>query len=155
MSNIEYHIVRPDDKRSLTIIAHWYLREWNIPTQTTITKIEKLSEKNDEFHVLMTLENEPIATGGIRNHVALLEREPRFSMYKNWLALVYTEPTSRGKGLGSLLCHYIQERSKQIGLNDIYLFTHTAENLYQRLGWQPLERITLTGKNIVVMKKEL
>jgi N-acetylglutamate synthase-like GNAT family acetyltransferase len=155
MLDIKYKIIAPDDNENIRLIADWYLREWNIPVQTTIEKTKKLSADNYEFQILMTLDNEPIATGGLYNHVGLLDREPRLKMYKNWLALVYTKPDNRGNGLGALICKHIQDHSKNLGLKDIYLFTHTAENLYKRLDWKQLERLALGGKDIVVMKKEL
>ncbi|HRP91224.1 MAG TPA: GNAT family N-acetyltransferase [Edaphocola sp.] len=155
MANIKYQIIQPDDKENIELIADWYLSEWNIPIQTTIEKTKKLSVDNYEFQILMTLDNKPIATGGLYNHVGLLDKVPRLKIYKNWLALVYTKPDSRGKGLGALICNNIQDYSRELGLKDIYLFTHTAENLYKRLDWQQLERLALGGKDIVVMKKEL
>jgi GNAT superfamily N-acetyltransferase len=155
MTNINYRIVKPEDDDTIELIAKWYLTEWNIPTQTTVDNIKNLSVESLQFQVLMTLDDLPVATGGLYNHVGLLDREPKFKIYKNWLALVYTIPDKRNKGLGALLCNNIQDHSKGIGLNEIYLFTHTAESLYKRLGWQQIERIELGGKNIVVMKYEL
>lgn len=155
MTDIKYKIITPDDNENIELIADWYLSEWNIPIQTTIEKTKKLSVDNYEFQILMTLNDIPIATGGLYNHVGLLDREPRLNIYKNWLALVYTKTNNRGKGLGALICNQIQDHSKALGLKDIYLFTHTAENLYKRLAWQQLERIALSGKDILVMKKEL
>jgi GNAT superfamily N-acetyltransferase len=154
MTDIKFQILTPDDNEQIELIADWYLNEWNIPVQTTKEKIKNLSTDNYEFQVLMTLEDKPIATGGLYNHVGLLDKEPRLKIYKNWLALVYTKPDNRGKGLGALICKYIQDHSKDIGLKDIYLFTHTAENLYKRLGWQQIERLALGNKDIVVMKTE-
>ncbi len=155
MTDIQYQIIKPDDNKNIELIADWYLSEWNIPIQTTIDKTKKLSADNHEFQILMTLDNKPIATGGLYNHVGLLDKEPKLKIYKNWLALVYTTPENRGKGLGSLICRHIQTHAKDLGLKDIYLFTHTAEDLYKRLEWQQLERLALGGKDIVVMKKEL
>lgn len=155
MTEIKYQIITPSDNEHIGIIADWYLSEWNIPVQSTIEKIKKLSAANFEFQVLMTLDNKPVATGGLYNHVGLLDKEPKLKIYKNWLALVYTKPVNRGKGLGALICSHIQAHAKDIGLKDIYLFTHTAESLYLRLGWQQLERLALGGKDIAVMKKEL
>ncbi|HOZ84679.1 MAG TPA: GNAT family N-acetyltransferase [Niabella sp.] len=155
MTEIKYQFITPDDNKNIELVADWYLHEWNIPIQTTTDKIKNLSADNYEFQILMTLDNKPIATGGLYNHVGLLDKEPRLKIYKNWLALAYTKPESRGKGLGALICNRIQDHSKDLGLKDIYLFTHTAENVYKRLGWQQLERLALGGKDIVVMKKNL
>jgi len=155
MTEIKYQFITPDDNKNIELVADWYLHEWNIPIQTTTDKIKNLSADNYEFQILMTLDNKPIATGGLYNHVGLLDKEPRLKIYKNWLALAYTKPESRGKGLGALICNRIQDHSKDLGLKDIYLFTHTAENVYKRLGRQQLERLALGGKDIVVMKKNL
>lgn len=155
MTEIKYQIIKPNDQQIIELIADWYLNEWKIPIQTTIDKTKNLSADNYEFQVLMTLDNIPVATGGLYNHVGILDKEPRLKIYKNWLALIYTKPDFRGKGLGALICNHIQDQSKNLGLKEIYLFTHTAENLYKRLDWQQLERITLGEKNIVVMKKNL
>ena len=155
MADINYQIIKPGDDEEIALIATWYLKEWNIPTATTVAKIKKLSGDNNEFQVLMIVDNEPIATGGLYNHVAILDKEPGLKMYKNWLALVYTTPAQRGKGFGTLLCKEIQQQSAALGLKEIYLFTHTAESLYQRLGWQQVERLNLAGKEIIVMTKAL
>ena len=153
MTGIQYQLIKPDDNEHIALIADWYLSEWSIPVQATIEKIKQLSVYNHEFQMLMTLNNKPVATGGLYNHVGLLDKVPRLKIYKNWLALVYTKPEFRGKGLGALICNHIQDYSKDLGLKEIYLFTHTAENLYKRLAWQQLERLALGGKDIVIMKK--
>jgi hypothetical protein len=33
MSNIAYYIVKPDDIKTIELIADWYLKEWNIPVK--------------------------------------------------------------------------------------------------------------------------
>ena len=131
MTNIKYQIIPPDDNENITLIADWYLTEWNIPIQTTIEKNKNLSEDNYEFQVLMTLDNKPIATGGLYNHVGLLDKEPRLKIHKNWLALVYTKPDDRGKGFGGLICNHIQDLSKDFGLKEIYLFTRYSRKFIQ------------------------
>ena len=121
--------------------------------EVTINKTKSLSLASCEFQVLMSLDQIPIATAGIYNHVGLLDKVPRLKTHKNWLALVYTIPEFRGKGLGAMLCDYVQDHAKSLGLEQLYLFTDTAESLYRRLGWQELERIQLPGRKIVVMNK--
>ena len=103
----------------------------------------------------MTLDNIPVTTGGLYNHVGLINKEPRFEIYKNWLALVYTLPDMRHKGFGALICNYIHDYSKKLGVKEMHLYTDTAERLYERLGWNVLERLFVDKRNIVVMKKDL
>lgn len=152
MENIQFHLIKLSDKQRIELISQWYLNEWNIPMEDTLNKINNLSLDRQEFQILMTLNQEPIATGGIYRHVGLIDKLPHLKMYKNWLALVYTLPSYRGKGYGAKLCQHIKHQSIYLGLQEIYLFTHTAENLYTRLGWQVIERQSLGGKDIAVMK---
>lgn len=155
MKKIQYKVVDPNDNDTIRIIAQWYLTEWNIPLNTTIEKIQALSVANNEFQIAITVDDRLVGTGGIYGHVGLLDKEPRLKIHKNWLALVYTIPDCRGKGLGKLLCEEIQSHAQRLGLSEIFLFTHTAESLYKRLGWDELERLFLGGREIVIMKKTL
>lgn len=152
---VNYQLVKSGDKQTIELIANWYVSEWNIPKEITIQKLSNFPDNGFPFQVLMTIDDIPVATGGIYDHVALLDREPRFKMYTPWLALVYTTNENRGKGYGALLCEKIQDMAKELGLKELFLFTHTAESLYKRLHWEQLERIEIGGKNIVVMKKQL
>jgi GNAT superfamily N-acetyltransferase len=151
----QFQIVNPSDNKLIELISEWYLTEWNIAKDKTIKRLKSFSHDCSQFQVLMTLDAVPIATGGLYNHVSLLDKEPRFKVYKNWLALVYTIPDKRHQGFGSLICDYIQDYLKRRGVKEMFLFTDTAEKLYTRLGWNVLERLSLDERNIVVMKKQL
>ena len=155
MTNTHIELVSASNLSAINIVAEWYSIEWNIPIQTTIQKFNDLFDERSQFQVLLTNDGVPITTGGVYNYVGLLDREPSLKVYENWLALVYTQPEYRGQGYGALICEFIANHAKFLGLKELYLFTHTAESLYKRLGWQPTERLTLGGKAIVIMKKEL
>jgi GNAT superfamily N-acetyltransferase len=155
MPAIKFKIVQPGDKNAMHLIANWYLSEWNIPVNKTIERLKAITADNTQLQVLMTLNNVPVTTGGLYHHVGLLDKEPRFKIYHNWLALVYTIPGMRRQGFGALICSYIQTYSKRSGMKEMYLFTDTAESLYERMGWHQVERLSLCQRNIVVMKKDL
>ena len=110
-------------------------------------------EDSFQFQVLMTLDSVPISTGGLYNHVSLLDKQPRFKFYQNWLVLVYTIPGKKDISFGALICEYIQSCSKQRGVKEMFLFTDTAERLYTRLGWNVPGKTFARQRNIVVMKK--
>ena len=152
---IKYQQVRKEDETLIKMIAEWYFSEWNIPTETTLQRLSTFSTDSIPFQSMMSINNVPIATGGVYDHVGLLDREPRFKIHSPWLALVYTKVEYRNQGYGALLCDYIENVSRTSGLKEFFLFTHTAETLYKRLGWQQIERIVLNGKEIVIMKKDL
>ena len=86
MPNIHFQILQTDDKDTIRLIAEWYLTEWKIPIDTTIQRLESVTTDNSQFQVVMTIDNIPIATGGLFNHVGLLDKEPRFKMYKKMVS---------------------------------------------------------------------
>jgi GNAT superfamily N-acetyltransferase len=155
MAEIKFNLLRPDDQSAFKLIAGWYLNEWEIPVDKTIQRFQKLTTDKYLFQVIMMLDGIPVSTGGLYNHVALIDKEPRFKVYKHWLGLVYTIPEQRHKGYGALICKFIQGHSTTLGLNEMYLFTDTAEQLYKRLGWTELERLAMENRNVVVMKLDL
>jgi GNAT superfamily N-acetyltransferase len=153
--NIAYKRITPTHANLISLIADWYFTEWNIDNAATIERLNGFHNEGVPFQVVMTLDGAPIATGGVYNHVGLLDAVPRLKEFQPWLALVYSLPEHRGKGYGAKLCEKIQAQAKLAGIDQLYLFTHTAESLYKRLGWEQLERIELKGKDIAIMKKEL
>ncbi len=155
MSKFNFQLINQNDSKEMELISEWYFEEWKIPKEKTIQKLKTLFIEKQEFQILMKIGELPIATGGIFTHVGILDKLPRLKIYKNWLALVFTIPEQRKKGFGEILCKQIESNSKKIGLNEIYLFTDTAESLYIKLGWKELERVNLDNRNIVIMKKTL
>ncbi len=155
MTNFSIELVLPEHHEWVETIASWYLEEWNIAIETTRKKMEAHENIGVPFQLLLLADGVPVATGGVYTHVGLLDREPRFNIHPHWLALVYTVPAYRGKGLGAMLCKEIEQHAKKQGLNKLVLFTHTAESLYVRLGWGELERLEVGGRRIVIMQKTL
>jgi len=152
---LHFKLVSSENTALIRLIAEWYAAEWNIPTEISSDKLRQLPAGNHQFQVVMYLGDKPIATGAVYNHVGIQDKMPRLNAYQHWLALVYTFPEFRQRGYGALLCEYIQEHARVLGLKELYLFTHTAESLYRRLLWEQVERIEANGKDIVVMRKTL
>jgi GNAT superfamily N-acetyltransferase len=155
MQEIHFHILQPNNTQIIQLIAHWYHQEWKVPVDKTIQRLHHITADPSQLQVVLTLDNLPVATGGMYDHVSLLDKEPRFKIYKHWLALVYTLPDHRQKGYGVMLCNFITAYAKQMGIDKMYLFTHTTERLYARLGWAPLERLFVSDKHIVIMSLDL
>jgi len=153
MINIDFKIVKPTDRQALLLIAGWYFSEWHIPVEATIENLHSVTSDKDQCQILMLVDGIPVSTGGIYNHVGLLDKVPGLKVYKKWLGLVYTIPSERGKGYGAGICHYIREHSRSLGIEKLHLFTDTAASLYRRLGWTEIERMTVNNRKIVVMEK--
>ncbi|MDF2456966.1 MAG: GCN5-related N-acetyltransferase [Cytophagaceae bacterium] len=155
MSNIQYYRVKPEDHSILQQIAQWYHTEWNMDPASTRTRIADFPATGIPFHLFMTADGVPVATGGLAYHVSLMNEAPRLKIYSPWLALVHTAPEHQNKGYGTLLCQKIEEMANELGVKEYFLFTYTAEKLYTKLDWEVMERLEARGKQIVVMKKKI
>jgi len=155
MGAIQFKRVQGGDDASIRQIVAWYFREWEVNPENTIKRLSGFPSSGFPFHLMMSVNNAPVATGGLYEHVGLLDIAPRFRIYGPWLALVFTTPENRRKGYGTLLCEEIQNRARELGLKEMFLFTHTAESLYTRMGWDLVERVHVKDRNVAVMKKDL
>jgi GNAT superfamily N-acetyltransferase len=72
-----------------------------------------------------------------------------------WLGGLLVLPEWRNRGVGTMLTHRATEEARRLNISRLYLWTHTAEELYHKLGWQVVERTNYFGKEAVVMKIDL
>jgi amino-acid N-acetyltransferase len=49
--------------------------------------------------------------------------------------------TERGKGLGKKLVEYAEAKARSIGIEHLYLLTNTAQEFFERHGYQSIERV--------------
>jgi len=153
--SVYVHQIKTTDERTIQQIANWYQEEWKIPVERTIQRLTTQAKDDILFQFVLKSGDKEIATGGLYHKVGLFLEHPRFKAYTPWVALVYTCPESRQQGFGEKLMKEIERHSLLLGYATIYLFTFTAERLYQRLGWTHMERVMYKGHDAVVMKKTL
>lgn len=153
----QYTIERidPDDAELIPLLAGWYLREWEIPVARTEGRLRNFPRDGFPFHLVLMEHGLPIATGGLYREVGLHMFYPEYKKVGPWIALLYTIPEKRGLGIGAGLCEYLGQMALALGFDEVYLYTHTAERLYRRLNYQPIERLNYRGNDEVVMKKRL
>jgi len=154
-AELSFHLLKPDEVSMMNLIADWYAAEWKVPRSLMLERLPQIVSDPTQFQVIMQMNGVPVATAGLFHKVGLHDKVPRFKEFTNWLAMVYTVPEKRSRGLGALICTYVQEQALKIGVSELYLFTDTAERLYERLGWIALERVQMGERNVLVMKKEL
>ncbi len=152
---IEYRYVKSNDTKSINQISDWYLKEWGIPKEKTIQSLTENTTKNVIFQVLITDNGTLIGTGGLYNKVGIQKHIAKYEKYSPWIALMFTEPNRRGKGLGAKLLNEIESEAKRKDHKKIYLFTHSAESLYKRNGWNVIDQYNIEGKEGVIMSKEI
>jgi GNAT superfamily N-acetyltransferase len=72
-----------------------------------------------------------------------------------WLGGLLVLPSCRNRGIGTMLMHRATEEARRLNVAQLYLWTHTAEALYHKLGWHVVERTNYFGKQAVVMQIDL
>ena len=72
-----------------------------------------------------------------------------------WLASLYVVPQSRGRGHGLGLVQAAIELAYAAGVKRLHVFTESAEKLFQRCGFELLERSTLRNSPIGILFKTL
>lgn len=147
--------INPEDASLIKTIANWYWTEWQVPKEQTMLRLANQHPNDLHFHLMLFADAEPAATGGLYAQVGLLKSQPVYERYGPWVGLVYTATEHRQKGYGAELLLEIERRAANLGLNDLYLYTHTAESLYRKNGWATFEHATYRGHTVAVMKKSI
>ena len=70
------------------------------------------------------------------------------------LAALYTKPACRNRGIGAGLIHYAMQQAKQLGHDELFLFTHGSGDLYKKLGWELFSEITYRNKQAYLFRKK-
>lgn len=147
------------DTRLASILAQWYYEEWKIPQEGYMPRLLALDPDDMEIHLVLFHHDQPIAAGGIHHKVGLLQVAPEFAEHDPWVAVLYTLPAYRKQGLGAMLLQALEDAAAAVGYTKLYLYTHTAENLYKRQGWTRLEYpapfVAYKGSTAVVMEKAI
>ena len=155
MSGLTIEKLDPSNQNEINRIAGWYHTEWKIPIEKTTERLLNQDPNDVLFQLVLKKNNTPIATGGLYNIVGILFEHERFRKFKPWVALLYTTPENRHCGYGAQLLSEIEIIAKKTGIPCLYLYTFTAEALYLKNGWKPMERVIYKGHNTVIMSKEI
>ncbi len=81
---------------------------------------------------------------------------PFYSNLKPWLASLFVATPYQKQGIGYQLIQQIELIANQMGYQQLYLFTWTAEAYYHKLGWTVIDTTQPKGlPQSVIMQKTL
>lgn len=138
------------------LLASWFYEEWGRrdPANSVERVEQRLRERmnRDQLPLALVgfLSGQPVASASII--VREMDTHPQ---YVHWLASVYVQQECRGQGIGSRLIEHAAAEAERLGIRDLYLYTHSHESSYRRLGWRPVERPQSHGREVVIMKRVL
>lgn len=145
-----------DHPQFLTTIAEWIFDEWgHLEINTTIDSIISKLETQ------LNTKSPPIALVGLRQEIPIacsrikIRELPSFPQYLYWLGSVYVLPEFRNQGIGSLVVENSSHIAFELGLQELFLYTHSHENFYSHLGFSAVERPYYQGRQIVIMRRIL
>ena len=74
-----------------------------------------------------------------------------------WMGDLCIDKAYQKHGIGKALIQFIQNKAKEFGHSELFLFTHNPDmiNYYNRLGWQEIDRDKFNGHSVIVMKTRL
>ena len=72
-----------------------------------------------------------------------------------WLAGLYVRPPSRSLGIASALIQALGEKARDLGYEKLFLYTHSASGLYEKLGWEAINKEDYQGREVVIMRTAL
>jgi GNAT superfamily N-acetyltransferase len=81
-----------------------------------------------------------------------LEERPELTP---WLAGVFVEPESRGKGYAARLVAAVEGVCVKRSIATLWLYTRTAERIYARCSWRTVEIVVHNGKTYALMRRDL
>lgn len=137
-------------------LAGWFYDEWgrkesdNSLEKTTLRLQKRLNVDRAPLTLVGFLNGEAVASASLK--IGEMETHPH---YKHWLGAVYIRPDYRGQGLGFEIVNHATSIAANIKISPIYLYTHSHESFYDRLGWRTIERPFYHGRRVALMMKTL
>src|SRR5437762_3271795 len=68
-----------------------------------------------------------------------------------WLSGVYVKPSRRGQGVASALVRHAVRQAAAMGVGRLFLHTHPARGLYEKLGWRAIMEGEYEGQPATIM----
>jgi GNAT superfamily N-acetyltransferase len=138
------------------IIAKWHWDEWGHtdPGGSLHSWTEGLSRRTNRDRIPTTYvaleRGEPLGSATIVEH----DMSVRLDLTP-WLAGVYVKPEHRGRRVGAPLVSHAMRQAAQMGVNRLYLYTASARDFYQKLGWAEIATDFYEGRPVCIMAVDL
>lgn len=122
-----------DCSEYVELVTNWMWKEWgnkeNYKRYETIVK-HSLKKDNLPQTFVAFMGEEPVGTVGLWR-CDLMSRQDLYP----WLASLYVIPQYRGKGIGTELQKFLIKYSKDLGYDEIFLYTD-LDDYYEKTGWK-------------------
>jgi GNAT superfamily N-acetyltransferase len=137
-------------------LAKWRWQEWGhlTPDRMLDEWEERLAQLSQRDRIPLTLVvfegDQPVGLASLVHH----DMDTRNDL-SPWLAGLLVLPKYRKHGYGSALVVAIETRARDLGIDTLYLYTHSAQAIYEQLGWQVIKQESYQGRNVLIMNKAI
>jgi predicted N-acetyltransferase YhbS len=141
----------------IPVLAHWHHQEWqhlNPESYDLQSRIKEYQEvvNSPGLPAMLVAHNNSQALGSVRLIKNDMDTHPELGP---WLASLYVHPDFRRQGIATSLIRELEDVTRQLGFQDLYLFTEDRQQMYQKLGWQQLLIERYYNEQVVIMVKHL
>lgn len=146
-----------DHPELVPTVIRWWHSVWEDRMGSDFDSLENqlrdaLGHKDYPVHVLARVGEEPVAVAVLKLH----ELEDLFPENMYWLGSVFVAESWRGGKVGSRIAERVVDIARERGLPHLYLQTQNlGGGLYARLGWKPLQKLTVQGEETLLMIRNL
>ncbi len=155
MSDINIELLA-DVPEQINILAEWTYSEWghfdpsNSLEKTKNRLLQRVNRISPPICFVAFRNSKPVGCASVK----LDDMPERYPNAHFWVGSMYVLPQERVQGVGSALMRLIKDSRSELGIEDLFLWTATAERFYSRHGFEPIERFHHLDQDVVVMKLE-
>ena len=152
-----YSIVSTSDRPDLVeITARWrweaFFRKHGQPFEEVFAAAQRTATAAPPMPRTFVLlaDHEPIGTASLVDHD--LDERPDLTP---WLAGVFVAPQARGQGHAAQLITAVESAASEAAYPILWLYTRTAERVYERAGWERVETVQHKDNPYTLMRRTL
>lgn len=146
-----------DHPEAIPLVAGWWFDTWlsdrGITRETFIEEIRNRADAEGlPIPLVALVKGQIVGSAELKDH----ELEEHFPELRFWVGSIYVTRDYRGQGIGSLLIEEVVRLARSRGIAKLHLQTEALDGgLYARLGWKPIDTITVQNLERLVMVRHL
>jgi N-acetylglutamate synthase-like GNAT family acetyltransferase len=138
-----------------TTAAHWSFSEWGklYPDDSVQWYLDLYAASDQDERSLPVCLAAMNEDGSIVGTASLIANDelPNAPEPGPWVAAVYVDSAYRGAGVGTELVLETVRRARNLGFDDVYLYTESVSKWYESMGWKTIRTDDSLGVQVTVM----
>jgi len=145
----------PNNEALRATAAQWSFSEWGklYPDDSVQWYLDLYAASDQDERSLPVCLAAVNEDGSIVGTASLIENDelPNAPEPGPWVAAVYVDSAYRGAGVGTELVLETVRRARNLGFDDVYLYTESVSKWYESMGWKTIRTDDSLGVQVTVM----